>query len=102
MIPSAVSGNSHQLLDLIQKLEDRVAQLESILVQRGSTLRLQIGGSYIELTPDSIWIESKVIAAYTETSIRLDAHDIALNSSQQVSIKAGGDLVLKGARIQQN
>jgi hypothetical protein len=102
MIPAVQNSSNLHLLDMIQRLEARVAQLESILVRRGSTVRLQSGESYIELGPDSMWIESKIISLFTETSIRLTGHDLSLNSSAKTTITAGGDLVLKGARIQEN
>jgi hypothetical protein len=102
MIPAAQSSGGLQLLDLIQRLEARVAQLESVLVQRGSTVQLRFGGSHIELSPDTIRIESKKITLRSDVEVRIHSHDILLDSAGKTFIKAESDLVLKGSRIQEN
>jgi hypothetical protein len=70
-----------QLTTLVQELNTRVATLERVLTvaARGHRVVLRLGDS----------------------SIILEPHEIEIKSSK-VSVKASGDVVLKGAKIKEN
>ncbi|MGE0824305.1 MAG: hypothetical protein AB7G75_23720 [Candidatus Binatia bacterium] len=79
--PQQLAQHVQQLTTLVEELRTRVATLESVfsVAARGHKAILHLGDS----------------------SIILEPHEIEIKSSK-VSIKASGDVVLKGAKIREN
>lgn len=79
--------DSQQMLLRLQKLEARVTALERALEVSSSALRLRLGTSLLQLTPNSV---------------TLQGDQVTMSSSGKINIKASGDLVLKGSKIVEN
>jgi type VI secretion system secreted protein VgrG len=84
---SSLDGKTRQLSDTIQKLEAKVAQLQKALSVAGHTTTLHVGSSSISLSPAKIEIKS---------------NEITLSGSGKITVKAAGQLMLKGSTIVQN
>ena len=70
---------------VIKTLEARVAALEQVLQVSASEVVLQGGGAKITLNHAG--------------DIQITSHDATISSSGKMSLKAGVDLTLKGAKI---
>jgi phage baseplate assembly protein gpV len=77
----------HELTHTLQQLADIVQELRKVISVGHNSVKIQVGASSITLKPTSILIES---------------NEIILNGTGKVTVKASGDLTLKGAKIQQN
>jgi hypothetical protein len=87
MSPAFLSQDPLPLMEIIRKLELRVRKLEKILELSKDGLHLSSGSSSIQVSPKKIVIS---------------AHDIEIRGAGRVSVKAGGDLVLKGSKVVNN
>jgi hypothetical protein len=74
-------------MNTIQSLEARVAQLERLLQVQGDKVTLQSGGSSV---------------AVSASGVTITGRDITMSATGQATIKASGNLTLKGSKIQQN
>ncbi len=87
MSPAYLTQDPQQLLEMVRKLEARVAQLEKLLGSSGGTIELSSGNSTIKVQPNKVIINSS---------------EIDFVSSGKISLKASGQLVMKGTKITEN
>lgn len=73
---------------MIRALEARVAALEQALRVSANQVVLQAGGAKITLTPAG--------------SVQMTASTVVISADGKVTVKAGGDLILKGSKITEN
>jgi hypothetical protein len=81
-------SNTTNLEAVIKTLEARVAALEQALRVSASQVILQAGGAQITLNRVG--------------DIQIASHTATISSAGTMTLKAGGDLTLKGAKITQN
>ena len=76
-----------QLRETIKKLEERLNKLESVIEVIGGKINIKAGNTLISLSPISVLIKS---------------NDIELSASGKATVKASGNVILKGSQILQN
>ena len=76
-----------QLRDTINRLEARLRNLEEVIDVIGGRISLKAGSSSITISPNSVVIKS---------------NDIEITGSGKVTVKASGNLIMKGSKILQN
>jgi hypothetical protein len=81
-------SSTTQLETVIKTLEARVAALEQALRVSAGQVVLQAGGAQITLNRAG--------------DIQITSHTATISSAGTMTLKAGGDLTLKGAKITQN
>ena len=87
MSPAYLTQDPQQLLEMVRKLEARVTQLEKTLGSFGGTIELSSGNSTVKVQPNKVII---------------NASEIEFVSSGKISLKASGQLVMKGTKITEN
>ena len=87
MSPAYLTQDPQQLLEMVRKLEMRLARLERILDMSGGDTILTVGNSSIKVQPNKLILSSS---------------EIHLVSNGRISVKASGQLIMKGSKIAEN
>ena len=87
MSPAYLTQDPQQLLEIVRKLEARLARLEKMFDSSGGNIILAVGNSTIKVQPNKVVISSS---------------DIELMSEGKIAVKASGQLVMKGSKITEN
>ncbi|HMF58381.1 MAG TPA: hypothetical protein VK619_18705 [Pyrinomonadaceae bacterium] len=90
-----------QLLLLIQRLEHRIQQLEDSHAKADTRLT-NIEDTSQKSDEEIVWAVGGSSIAVKRDGIIFKAHRIDLSASGGIAVKAGGELVLKGAMIREN
>ena len=85
--PSSLGLGAQSLPEVISQIEARLSGLEKVLDPNGNGFSLVAGSSSITVNKTGVVIKSQ---------------DINLIASGRISVKAGGEISLKGAKITEN
>ena len=87
----------------LRELEFRVQLLEAALhITPGKKIVLEYGDTKLTMSENEIVLAAKKIILKAEVEIVQDSNEVLVKASGGIQLKAGGNLVLKGAKIIEN